>query len=123
MADELTINVSAAYEDSEGTSLDIVIENLLTTISTKKVTRLKQNVGTSEEVLVLGDVSSLGYCVLVNRDATNFVELRVGTGGTKIIKLKPNNGVALFHFGTGVTAPYIIADTGACQVDIFLCST
>ena len=45
----------------------------------------------------------------------------VATGGTKCVKLLAGE-VAMFRFGSGVTAPYIIADTAACQVEYIIIS-
>lgn len=122
MSNELTLNASLAYSDSEDSDVSLEIADLILSVVTKKFTRFKQNVGTSEEALVLGEVSSLGYIMIVNRDETNYVEIRVSTGSTKFIKLKAGE-FAIFRFGSGVTAPYIIADTAACQVDVLLIST
>jgi len=80
-----------------------------------------QNVGTSEEALILGDVSTsaLGLCMIVNKDATNFVEIRPGTTVADLIKIKAGE-FALFRFADLVTAPFAIADTAAVEVDIYL---
>lgn len=60
--------------------------------------------------------------MFINRDSTNFLTLKTGTGGTVMIKIPPGK-FALFHFGSGVTAPYAIADTAACQLEYIICST
>ena len=123
MANEITINASLAYSDSEGTEDSLACdEDLQFTITTKRITRIKQNVGTTEEAVNLGDVSSVGYAIFINRDTTNFIELRVATAGAKFAKLKPNGGVALLHLGSGAQVPYAIADTGACQMDVLILS-
>lgn len=122
MANEIEVNASLSVEDSEGTSQSLSIADLLVSLTTKRYVKYKMNVGTSEEALPLGDVSSLGFVIVINRDTTNFVELRVGTGGTKFAKMLAGEP-ALFRFGSGITAPYIIADTSACQVEVFLLSS
>lgn len=122
MADEITLTASLAYADSE--SADVLLEkcNVSATAATKKFTHVKHNVGTTEEAMILGEVTALGYCCIVNRDATNFIEVRAASGGTKIVKV-PAGKAAVFHFGSGVTAPYLIADTAACQVEYLLVNT
>lgn len=122
MADELTIDVSMAYADTVKSD-SLSVEDVLTSISSKKPAHYTQNVGTSEEALILADVGTLGYVLLVNRDTTNFVNVKTATSGTVFAKLLPNNGMALFHFGSGVTAPFVQADTGACDVEVFLIPT
>lgn len=121
MADEITIDFTLSYEDSEDTDAFLQLVESLASVTTKRVVRAKQNIGTSEEAIGLGDVSSLGWAAFLNRDATNFIELRVGTGGTKFAKLPPGKGCVLF-LGSGITAPYAIADTAACQLDYLICS-
>jgi hypothetical protein len=123
MADEITLGASLSYLDSEmDEAIEISLSALLASVSTKKFTRVKQNVGTSEEAMVLGEVTSLGWLLIVNRDATNFVEWRTATGaGNDAIKI-PARRFALFHVGSDVTAPFLIANTAACQVEIFLIS-
>jgi len=73
-----------------------------------------QQIGTSEEAIDLGGLSTLGWAFFINVDPTNFIELRTGTGGTKFAKLQANGGFALLRLGSGITAPYAIADTAAC---------
>lgn len=121
MANEITLSASLAYEDSESADIALSKLALSVTVSTKKFAHVKMNVGTTEEALDLGEITSLGYCLMINRDSTNFVELRAATAGTRIIKLKAGEA-ALFRFGSGVTAPYIIADTAACQIEYLLIS-
>ena len=119
MSRELTINASAVYEDSEGTNESLSIEDFIGNVSTKKYIKGKVSVGTSEEAIPLGEVASLGWAVFKNLDGTNYVEIRKGTGGDDIVKLPPG-GVALFYFGSDVTAPYWIANTAACQCEFFI---
>lgn len=116
MADELRINASIELNDSEGSAFVLDVVDFLVSLTTKKFIRYKQNVGTSEEAMVLPEGGSLGYCMIVNRDATNFVSLLRATASTNTLRIDPG-GVALFRFGSGITAPYLIADTAACQVE------
>lgn len=122
MANELTLTGILAYSDSEGSEVSMDFTEIAATLSSKKFSHVKHNVGITEEAMLLGEVTSLGFCLIKNLDATNFVEIRSATGSTKIVKVLPGKG-ALFQFGSGVTAPYIIADTGACQCEYLICST
>ena len=85
-------------------------------MATKKFIGCKQNIGTSEEAITLGEVTSPGWAFFINRDETNFIELRVATGGAKFAKLKPGE-FAFLRLGSGAQAPYAIADTAACQLE------
>lgn len=123
MANELTLNATAQYSDAEDSDADLQVLDLAVSVATKRITRLKQAVGfAAEEALILGDVSSLGWVMLVNRDATNFVNVKTGTGGTVFAKLKAGEFM-LLRFGSGVTAPFVQADTAACQLDVLIMST
>lgn len=78
-----------------------------------------QTIGTTEEVIALGDVATPGYCRVLNTDATNYVEIGVKPSGTfyPCIKLKPAE-VAVFRFGT--TTPYAKANTGSVRIEYML---
>lgn len=122
MADELTISVSLAYEDSEGSDAALEIAEKLANVSSKKYIRAKQNIGTSEEAIALGEVTSPGWGVFVNRDLTNFINLKVATGGAIFGKLLPGEGCCL-RLGSGAQVPYAISDTAACQLEYLLVNT
>jgi hypothetical protein len=129
MADEITASVSLSYEDTENTTGSLAVVNLVKTVTTKKITRLKQNVGITEEAIDLGDISAPGYALFINRDTTNFINLKVATSGAIFAKLLPdtdgdgNGGFACLQLGSGAQAPFAIADTAACQMDVFIIST
>lgn len=122
MSNEITLNASLAYADSESADELLRIVDKLANISTKKYVKAKQSIGTSEEAIGLGEVTSLGWALFVNRDSTNFISLKTATGGTIFAKLLAGE-FAMFRFGSGVTAPYAIADTAACQMEYLILST
>lgn len=119
MANELSLSGTASYEDTFGVTAAIDIPALTVTLSTKKVLHTKQSVGTSEEALVLGDVASRGYCVLINRDDVNFVNVKVATSGAIFAKLLPGEWCIL-RLGSGAQSPFVIADTAECELEILL---
>jgi hypothetical protein len=122
VSNELTLSASMAYEDSEGSAEDLAISQLIASVATKKFLKYKQNVGITEEAILLGEVTSPGWAIFVNRDLTNFVELRVATSGAKFAKLLPGE-FAMLRLGSGAQAPYAIADTNACQLEYFIALT
>lgn len=121
MANELLLNATLGYTDSEDADESLQIADLAASVSTKKYVKAKQNIGITEEAIGLGEVTSLGWGLFINRDSTNFIDLRVGTGSTKFAKLKAGE-FAFFRFGSGITAPYAIADTAACQLEYIIVS-
>jgi hypothetical protein len=78
-----------------------------------------QSVGTTEETLDFGDVSTEGLFYVRNLDGTNFVEIgpQVGTGNGQLdIKLEAGD----FFFGRikAASAWRAKADTAACLLDV-----
>ena len=115
MADE--IEISAALR-LRRTDIDASLSKIGLTFdqSGSEFTQTVQTIGTTEEAVHLGELSAPGYVLAINLDTTNFVSLRVGTGLTNAIRLDANNGIALFKAGSGMTAPFAIADTSPCRV-------
>lgn len=129
MADEITISASMSYEDSENTSAAMSVVEALFSVATKRIQRCKMNVAITEEAIPLGDVTAPGYAFFINRDTTNFINLKVATSGAIFAKLTPDTngdgkgGFAILRLGSGAQAPFAIADTATCQMDIFIIST
>ncbi len=123
MAQELSLGATATYEDAFGVTAEIDIPSLLVTLGTKKVLHTIQSVGLAQEALVLGDITTPCLLVLVNRDDTNFVNVKVATGGAIFATLDPDNVYwCIVPLGSGAQAPFAIADTAQCDVEIFLCA-
>ena len=114
MADEISMNGSFALANGSLT-VEKSADDLITQ-TTAKYHAGVQNIGTSEEALVLGDVTTPGLCYFENLDATNY--LTIGeTTNNDIIKLKPGE----FCFvRLGITAPYAIANTAACDLNYII---
>lgn len=117
MANELTVTASLEFN---ATGINIpALENVDFNVSGTEFIHQRQPIGTSEEAINLGSLSgqTLGWAIFKNLDSTNYIEIRSATGdGNDIIKLPPG-GVALFHFGSDVTAPYAIANTSECLLE------
>lgn len=122
MANEFTLNASLAYEDSEEAEAELAVIDLIASITSKKYTKVKFTVGITEEAIPLGEATSPGWALFINRDPTNFIELRVATSGAKFAKLKPNE-FAFLRLGSGAQVPYAIADTDVCQMEYLLFNT
>lgn len=119
MSNELTLNATLAYSDSEGSEVPLDVADLLATVSTLKYTKAKQSIGITEEAINLGEVTAPGWALFINRDAANFIELRVATGGAKFAKLKAGE-FAFLRLGSGAQVPFAIADTAPCQLEYFV---
>lgn len=118
MANELTLNVSSNLAPTGLTAFARTwAASMGFDLSTATFTHNVQSVGTSEEAILKGDVATPGYFIAVNLDATNFVSIRSGTGGTNMVKLMPGK-VCVFMFASA--DPFWLADTAACRVEYLL---
>lgn len=122
MSATITLNGSLNFTNTTGPDLTVDVIDKTVTPSSTVVAHHTQSIATSETAINLGGVSSLGYCIIVNRDPTNYVEIKTATSGTIFAKLFPGE-LAMFRIGSGVTAPYAVANSGAVQIEILLCST
>lgn len=121
MANEITLSGNLSYSDANGAKQELGVESLLQSVTTKITYRGQQSIATSETTLELGKVSSVGYVIIINRDDTNYVEVKTGASGTIFAKLPPG-GFCILYLGSGVTAPVAIANTAACVIDALVCS-
>lgn len=121
MANELTISANLAYLDTNNVQEELAIESLRQSVTTKIIGRSQQVIATSETAITLAGVSSVGWLMLINLDATNFVNIKTAASGTIFAKLPPG-GFCVLYLGSGVTAPVAIADTASCVIDKLICS-
>jgi hypothetical protein len=76
-----------------------------------------QVIGTSEEVVYLGDVSANGYAILRNLDAANFLTFGPENGGAMVVLGRLNAGeVALIRLNPAVVLR-AKADTNPVKLD------
>ncbi len=114
MADELTLRVSLSFEKGS-TEVDLAMLPTTFDVAGSNALKNRQSVGTSEEAILAGDVAAGGYFFGINRDDTNFLELRAGSGLADLIRLKPGDP-CLFRITDDATL-YGIADTAACELE------
>lgn len=122
MASELTLSFSMAYDDGVSDPESLSIAELFQDVTTKVTARGQQSIGITDTAINLGSVAALGYMVLINRDTTNYVDVKVAAAGTIIARLRPSGGFCIFLVGSGITAPVAIANTAACVIDKLICS-
>ncbi len=81
------------------------------------MTQATQSIGTTSELLDLGDVTGAPSCIAIkNLDATNFIEIG-GDSGLTVFKLKIRPGhSALFEPTSGTI--YAKADTAAVRIQL-----
>lgn len=123
MANELTVNASLAYEDADDVTASIVNTDDLITVTTLKPSKHRQTITTSEVAINLGGISSIGWLMFKNLDPTNYIEIKTGTGGTIIGKMLAGESYGPVRCGSGITAPFAIANTASCEMEILICAT
>jgi len=114
MANELSLSISAT-QTKNGVTYAKNFSGLLITVTGDTPVSQIASIGTSDETLSLGDISSLGYIVLKNLDATNYIEVGY-VSGTYFGKLKAGETCAL-RAGAGLTAIHVKANTAPCLLD------
>lgn len=119
MANEIEISLRLKYSQ-DGVEVDTGNKTFKVDVSGDNVLSHVQQIGTSEEAVTLGDVGAGGWWVVENLDASNYVELRQGTGVADLIKIKAGESV-MFRLADDASAPYAIANTAAvnCRFWIF----
>ena len=118
MADEIQVRARLTYSKATAGSGGHEYTGSFTFTGTKVWSGL-QNVGTSEEALVLGDTTAAGggWLLIKNLDATNYVEIKSATGVTALIRLKAGE-FALFRRSASSTAPFVQANTSAVNIEV-----
>jgi len=80
------------------------------------VSRKTQLIGfAGEEALDLGDITVGGFVLIINRDSTNFVSVRAGSGLADLAQLLPGDP-CLFRIHPSAT-PFLIADTADVLIE------
>jgi hypothetical protein len=117
MSNTISISVSASIALSSGGSIAGVGSFTATQAGTNSLGNV-QNIGTTTEAIVFGDVTTVGYLFLKNLDATNYVEFDLNTpvAGTAHIKLLAGECAFLPQRQTTI---YGKANTAA--VDVLVC--
>ena len=117
MANELVVaSLTITFTKTNVPSVSLAPASVSITVTGNQWMDNVQTIGfAAEEAILLGDVATGGYWFVQNMDATNFVELRSGTGATDFIKLLAGEW-AFFRTSADASAPYAIADTAAVNV-------
>jgi len=118
MADELTLRVSLSFT-KDGTTAELALPPTTYDVAGTKPLKNRQEIGITEEALLLGDAGVGGFLFAINRDDTNYIEIRPGTGVADLIRLEPGDP-CLIRITDDATAPFAIADTAACELEYVL---
>lgn len=119
MANEITLSINITFAKGGSEESFRAADAMKIDVTGSRFMHNRQEIGTSEEAIDIGDVSTGGYFVAVNRDVTNFVEIRSGTGTTDVVKLKAGEACA-FRMSADSNAPFALADTAPVELEYLL---
>jgi hypothetical protein len=117
MAEELTINGNLRY--LKGGVDELFNFAQVTDVSGDALSRQLLFIGTAEEEVPMGDVTSPGYVVSFNLDDTNYVQIGAASD-EYCIKLGPGERA---FFPLNGTTLFAKANTAECQVLFLILST
>lgn len=121
MANEISISISAGFSKSSraADTSDMGLLGLTFTMTGTDFVKGTQNIGTTAELLGKGDITTPGFLIVKNLDATNYIEFEKATFSTTAgtVKLKAGE-VALFRVAS--TTIYACANTAACDIAYLL---
>jgi hypothetical protein len=116
MADEITVSLAvSATKSGSGSFSTPRVAFQADMAGNNLVGGLTQDIGTSAETIVFGDISGApAIAIIQNLDETNFVEIG-GDSGLTVFKLKILPGET-FAFRSTITPLYAKADTSAVRI-------
>ena len=120
MANELKFTAPrATFNKAGAATVDWNPGDISVTVTNSKVAHVVQNIGTTAEALVLGDIAAAnnGYVCLRNLDPTNYVDLSlINDGSTPFARLNPGE-FAVFRLTASATY-YAKAHTAAINLEV-----
>ena len=118
MADEITVIAGLAFTKG-GSSQQLGPVRGIVDMTGEGWVSHRQTIGTSAEAVTIpSDMGTAGWSMFINRHATNFVTLRIGSGGSDFAKLLAGESAGPFRLAT--TSIYAIADTAACELEVLI---
>lgn len=121
MANEITLNSTLAFDD-DVTDASLQTVDKLVTVASTILAKHVQSILTTETVINLGSVVTMGFVKFKNLDPTNYIELKNVASGVIIGKMFPGEPYGPVRIGSGITAPVAIANSGTCKMGVLITS-
>jgi hypothetical protein len=116
MANELNLNASLSFVKNAAQVQRNINSSL--TVTGNSIVQAVQNIGTADETLALGDISTIGYVFFHNLDGTNYIQ--IGSDGALYpLKLKAGEWALLRWNAAAIHAK---ANTAACDLEYIVVS-
>lgn len=113
MAD-VTLTIAHRYDDGDTAMENFGVVDLGIDVTTRRPSWKKIVVNTVEQALDLDGITAARAMLIgINRDDTDFMHIRMASGGSRDDIYLPPGEPCCFRFGDDVTAPYLIADTAS----------
>lgn len=122
MANEITVTASLGYSNS---AVNVSSQSLSISGSTFTIAGSRYAEGLFTVPTTAGGTAipipagTLGWCIVKNNDATNYVELLSAVSGTVFAKIAPGE-IALFRFSTNIAAPAALANTSSVKIQYLI---
>lgn len=110
------INIKASVEFSPDNRPTIYTGELQFSYEgdSKRYVRGIQEIGDTEEAIAVGDISEIGFVVIVNRSKT--IDVQIGLTGSYTVDLKPGQMCAFTPAGT----LYAVAASDTADIEYFV---
>lgn len=119
MAGEISVAGSISATKS-GSTVALSLGPLTFDLTGTLMVQNRQALSNSEEALDLCGMSgTLGWCLIVNRDAAITVSVRQATSASNFCDIEAGE-FALFRFASGTTAPFVIGASGTPEIEYVL---
>lgn len=119
MANEITLSGSLAVAKGNLASESLSFSGLKATLTGKEIIKASQTIPTTAggTAINLAGLGSVGWALIKNLDATNYVEILNAVSGTVMIRIPPGLAAGPFLFAPNVTAPAALAHTASVDIE------
>lgn len=117
MSAELTLSMRMSLRKGEVDVPPFGASGVKLDVSGSRFIRNTQLIGTTQEALILGELTDPGYGIFHNLSTSNTIYIRRATGEGDMIKLRPG-GWACFELEA--TAPYAVSTSSASYLEYLI---
>lgn len=124
MANEVTVNASLVIKDATSPTRALQSGDVSADITTDAQIFQKMSVATAATAVPVTGLTTPGWAIFINRDATNYIDLYTDNGANKkhFARLNPSKPALLF-LGADCLTPYAKAHTAACIMEFLILDT
>ena len=118
----MSFSAAFKFDKADVDKFEDAFLQMVRTIAGSTAIKFTGSIAITEIAMDLGTpaISLTGaWCFIYNRDPTNYVTMLRGTASTAILRIPPKTGIMIF-FDSGITAPYLIANTAAVIVSYWI---